>query len=167
MCIILTADIPKNANDTSGPVDPANYNAAANPQAMSTLPQANVETNLHLITVPSNEDNSMEPPNQTSPTITLTKLLSTPPRPTPSTTPSTTLPPETTTTSTTPVPTTTAAPTTPAPTTPLPPPSPGKWIVQENNTLCIIVKMAVQLNVSYTNADNKVSTQKLSLQYYM
>ncbi|XP_070150254.1 lysosome-associated membrane glycoprotein 1-like [Polyergus mexicanus] len=59
------------------------------------------------------------------------------------------------TTTSTPKPTTTAVPgtTTPTPvsTTPLPPPSTGKWKVQQDNKLCIIVQMAAQFNVSYTN----------------
>lgn len=72
------------------------------------------------------------------------------------TTASTTSPTPTTTANTT---TTTSAPTTPAPVTPLPPPSTGKWMLKDkNNTVCIIVQMAAQLNISYTSANNVVST---------
>ncbi|XP_024868526.1 lysosome-associated membrane glycoprotein 1-like [Temnothorax curvispinosus] len=152
---IVSAGDPKNVtiNDTSVPTNPAGNNAAATPQSSSQpiLPESSVETKPNLVA--SNKDEhvtngSSEPPKVNVPPV---PFSSTNP-PTAPTTKSTTT--STPTTTAKPMPTTTAAPTTPAPTTPLPPPSTGKWKVEENNTLCVLVQMAVQFNVSYTNANN-------------
>jgi len=176
MCIILTAGGLGNVinNDTSVPTNPPDYNATANFQHLqSTIPQPILsELNVKKadpIPLPSTKDghatNDSAEPNMIAPT-TQSTTTSTQPTTT-STKPTTTLSTTTTTKSTTTsMPTTTAAPTTPAPTTPLPPPSIGKWTVKGNNTLCILVQMAVQFNVSYIS-DNVVSTQKLSSQYHM
>lgn len=143
------------------------YNVDANPQ--SSQPESTVETKSSPVPLPLNKDDPTTNdstkaeviPPITPPTTKPTTTSTTPPTTTTQTT-TTTKP----TTTSTPAPTTTTAPTTPAPTTPLPPPSTGKWNVTENNTLCILVQMAVQFNVSHT-VDNVVSTQKLSSRYYL
>ncbi|XP_015522414.1 lysosome-associated membrane glycoprotein 1 [Neodiprion lecontei] len=59
--------------------------------------------------------------------------------------------------SVTPIPTETTS-VMPTPTTtptPVPTPEIGKWIVNETNETCIIVKMAVQFNVTYITTDHK------------
>lgn len=87
-----------------------------------------------------------------------------PSRTTLSTTHATTIVPTTSTVTTTITPTTTA--TTPAPTTPVPPPDTKKWVVEQNNTKCIIVQMAAQFNFSYTDK-NKVSNFKHVISKYI
>ncbi|XP_077261669.1 lysosome-associated membrane glycoprotein 1 [Temnothorax americanus] len=144
---IVSAGDPKNVtvDDTSVPTNPAGNNAAATPRSSSqpVLPESSVETKPDLVLSNKNEHatNGSSDPSKV------------PPVPFPSTNPPIAPTTESTTTAK-PMPTTTAAPTTPAPTTPLPPPSTGKWKVEENNTLCVLVQMAVQFNVSYTNANN-------------
>nr|CAD7196180.1 unnamed protein product [Timema douglasi] len=91
-------------------------------------------------------------PTITTPTTT-TPTTTTPTTTTPTTTtPTTTIPPTNT---TTPPPTTTTAPvTTPKPS---PKPEPGTWVVQNHttNVTCIIVEMAMQVNVSYAISANE------------
>ncbi|KAJ9592745.1 hypothetical protein L9F63_015583, partial [Diploptera punctata] len=122
------------------------------------------------------------PPPTTAPsnTTTPTPTTSTTPTTTTSTTPTTpttttsTIKPNTTTTATTehtthstttdhPYPDPTTETTTPSHTTPAPTPSPkppqkpevGKWNVTDSNTTCIMVDMAIQLNISYIDKNNK------------
>jgi len=160
VCIILTAGDLENVinNDTSVLTNPPDYNATLQHLLQSTTPQPILsELNVkkaNPIPLPSIKDghatnDSTEPNVITAPTTKPTTIST---KPTTASTTTTTT--ESTTTS---MPTTTAAPTTPAPTTPLPPPSIGKWTVKGNNTLCILVQMAVQFNVSYIS-DNVVST---------
>ncbi|KYM99369.1 Lysosome-associated membrane glycoprotein 1 [Cyphomyrmex costatus] len=113
-------------------------------------PKSNIETNIHLVSSKNEHtlNNSISNTvisSTTTLTTSTTILKTTTPLSTTITLPTT---PESTTIST-PISTTTTIPT--VPTTLLPPPSTGKWIVQENNTLCIVIQMAVQFNVSYTN----------------
>lgn len=74
----------------------------------------------------------------------------------------TTIPPPDTTTvapnTTTVAPTTTSAPPTPAQD-----PKPGKWVVNGTNTTCIVLRMAVQFNVTYINTDNKTVHELVNL----
>ncbi|XP_029155216.1 lysosome-associated membrane glycoprotein 1 isoform X2 [Nylanderia fulva] len=125
----------------------------------------NVATNLSLpleSPIPATNKDALVPfvPSEStasnSTTIPPTKKEFTPPT-TPTSKPTTSKPTTSKPTTSKPTtPSTTAVPTTPVvPTTPLPPPSTGKWIVQENNTYCIIVQMVAQLSVSYVDAKNK------------
>ncbi|KYN28117.1 hypothetical protein ALC57_02445 [Trachymyrmex cornetzi] len=158
VCIILTAGNPENvnSNDTSISINRTSYNAAANRQSM-LQPESNEEIKMHSIS--SKNENTLN--NSISNTLIPSTTSTTPSTTTTTSSTTTTLPPTTkSTTTSTPASTTTTVPTTS--TTPLPPPSTGKWIVKENNTICILIQMAVQFNVSYTT-DNVVSTQKLSL----
>ncbi|XP_018058014.1 PREDICTED: lysosome-associated membrane glycoprotein 1 [Atta colombica] len=143
---IVSAGDPENANDTSISINSTSYNAATNPQSM-LQPEANKEIKMHSIS--SKDENTLN--NSISNTlIPSTIILTTSTTPSTTTTTSstiTTLP--TTIKSTTTSTITTAVPTTSTSTTPLPLPSTGKWTVKENNTICILIQMAVQFNVSY------------------
>ncbi|KYN41617.1 Lysosome-associated membrane glycoprotein 1 [Trachymyrmex septentrionalis] len=142
---IVSAGDPENVNpnDTRISINSTSYNAATNPQSM-LQPEVNEEIKMHSIS--SKNENTLN--NSISKTLIPSTIISTM-----STTPLTTTTTSSTTTkstTSTPAPITTAVPTTSTSTTPLPPPSTGKWIVKENNTICILIKMAVQFNVSYT-----------------
>lgn len=100
----------------------------------------------------------------TDPTTKSTTEAPTETTSTSSTTTSTTTPSTTSTTSTTTeATTTTASTTTPAPSTttpapspaPLPPPDFRKWTYGDKNQTCVIVQLAVQLNVTYKNVADK------------
>ncbi|KYQ57111.1 Lysosome-associated membrane glycoprotein 1 [Trachymyrmex zeteki] len=153
---IVSAGDPENVNtnDTSISINPTSYNADANPQSM-LQPESNKQIEMHL--VPPKDEHTLNNSTSTT-TLTTTTTSSTTTSSTTTTLPTTTK----STTTSTPVPTTTAVPTTPTPITPLPPPSTKKWIVKENNTLCIIIQMAVQFNVSYTT-DNITSYKVMDI----
>ncbi|KAL0127968.1 hypothetical protein PUN28_003313 [Cardiocondyla obscurior] len=156
---IVSAGSPRNVatNSASAAVNPAENKELANPSSIIQpgQPESNVETKLNL--TPSNKDepthNSTEKPNASKP-IDPSSTTST----STTTSPITTQKPSTTTEITT-----TSIPTTPAPTTPVPPPSTGKWQVKENNTVCILIQMAGQLNISYINANNMSSYRVLDI----
>lgn len=143
------------------PESNTNSNDLSNVPVPSKVPENvplndSAATTLSAIVIPTTSESTT---STTSKPTTPTTSKPTTPTTTKPTTPTTT----TSTTSTT-KPTTTPIPSTTTPTpTPLPPPSIGTWKVQENNTFCIIVQMAAQFNISYINANNKVSI--LNLQY--
>ncbi|KAG5342888.1 LAMP1 protein, partial [Acromyrmex heyeri] len=150
-CIILTAAGPENVNtnDTSISINSTSYNAATNPQSM-LQPEVNEETKMHSISS-KDENTNNSTSNTLIPSTVILTVSNTPSTTTTTSSTTTTLLITTkSTTTSTPAPTTTAVPTTSTSTTPLPPPSTGKWKVKENNTICILIQMAVQFNVSYT-----------------
>ncbi|XP_011171467.1 lysosome-associated membrane glycoprotein 1 isoform X2 [Solenopsis invicta] len=135
----------------------------SNPTGLNEHMKSTVEIKDPNLSISSSTNVGSKPDDKSTSTLTLnaastpepTPIETTPPPKKPSTKP----PPPPPITSTTAPNTSTAAPTTPAPTTPapttpLPPPSSGRWSFAENNTLCIIVQMAVQFNFSFTNVDN-------------
>ncbi|EZA58242.1 Lysosome-associated membrane glycoprotein [Ooceraea biroi] len=152
MYTVLAADL-KDVN-ANVPANSANSGAAVNPQ----LPlKTSDDSNAHLppvVSHDSNADTKLDSETLKVAPVIIPTIIPTIKPTEPPTKPTTKATTTSTTSTTTPTPTTTAAPTTPAPTTPLPPPSTGKWTVKENNTLCIIVQVAAQFNVSYTNAKN-------------
>lgn len=184
-CMILTAG-GKNViiNNTSVPDNSIGDNVVTNselPLGTSKLPVSPIDEDAHVpsvlpesnksatLGVPSNENMPSNDSMTISPTIkptststTVAKTTTSTSKPTTTSTSQPTTSTSAPTTTSTPKPTTTPTPstTTPVPTTPLPPPSTGKWKVQQDNKLCIIVQMAAQFNVSYTNA-TMVSILKL------
>uniref|UniRef100_A0A7G3ANF8 Lysosome-associated membrane glycoprotein 5 n=1 Tax=Lutzomyia longipalpis TaxID=7200 RepID=A0A7G3ANF8_LUTLO len=109
---------------------------------------------------------TVQPPPETTTDKTSTTTTTTEPTTSTestTTTTTTTTPPTTTTTTTTEAPTTTSTAAPPAPTPkpgPLPKPDMGKWHYRNSTTnqTCIIVQMAVQLNVTYALKDNTLKT---------
>lgn len=149
-----------SATDISSIPTPAGTSVPANTNYVPSVPQAQIiaDAKNQSSNVDSTESPSLTPPTtkattSAEKTTTYTTTTSTT---TSTTTPTTTL----STTTAAPTTSTTSAPTTQAPVTPLPPPSTGKWMIKdENNTVCVIVQMAVQFNISYTNTStNVVST---------
>ncbi|XP_012543514.1 lysosome-associated membrane glycoprotein 1 [Monomorium pharaonis] len=152
--IVSAGGQKSNISNQTVPANPVDYNAAT--ISSTALPELNTkETKLSLISDNiSNKDDATEP-SSNHPLSTISSNDQPPPT-------KTTIPITSTTTL---APTsTTSAPmsTTPVP-TPLPPPDTGKWSLKENNTLCVIVQMAVQLNVSYIKADNTTSHKALDV----
>lgn len=158
--MILTAGDQNNTNVTTSLAGdnvavtlqlPTSTNLPPSPSSKDALPvQADTSKPLDL-----HPDTSNVP---TTNVTNLSEVTHSPEKPKPVTTTTTTTTTPSTTTSTT------AVPTTQAPVTPLPPPKVGKWkVLGENNTLCIIVQMAVQFNVTFVDANNKVSIQKLKM----
>nr|CAD7398014.1 unnamed protein product [Timema cristinae] len=131
-----TTTIPPSTTTTIPPT-----NTTTIPSTTTTIPPTNTTTPPATTIIP--------PTNTTTPPSTTTSIppanITTPPA-------TTTIPPTNT---TTPPPTTTTAPvTTPKPS---PKPEPGTWVVQNHTTniTCIIVEMAMQMNVSYTISANE------------
>lgn len=115
----------------------------------SKLPDSSPDITSKMSASPALDEGTHDV-NTESITVTNKKnTITTPSTTTLSTIHATTTVPTTTTTVTTTT-TTTPTPTTPAPTTPVPPPDSKRWVVEQNNTKCIIVEMAAQFNFSYT-----------------
>ncbi|XP_020281456.1 lysosome-associated membrane glycoprotein 1-like isoform X2 [Pseudomyrmex gracilis] len=147
---IVSADTGVRSNAADGDVSAITSETYKPPVSTN---DAQTDVNVDVKTPPNADpkESSSVSPHTTKPTISTTTshITTTPSTTTTSTTTSATT---TTTANTT---TTTLAPTTPAPITPLPPPSTGKWTLKDkNSTVCIIVQMAAQFNISYTNANN-------------
>ncbi|KAM0731356.1 Lysosome-associated membrane glycoprotein 1 [Formica fusca] len=145
--VVTNSELPLRTSKL--PVSPIDEDA----HVPSVLPESNKSATLGVPSnenMPSNDSMTISPttkPTSTSTTVTKTTTSTSKPTTTSTSAPTTTSTPKPT---TTPTPSTTTP--TPVPTTPLPPPSTGKWKVQQDNKLCIIVQMAAQFNVSYTNA---------------
>nr|CAD7586326.1 unnamed protein product [Timema genevievae] len=133
-----------------------------NPPTTTTTPPTTITTppttTIPPTTPTTPPSTTTNPPtNTTTPPTTTTTI---PPTTTPIPPTNTTTPPPTTPLPTTPPPTTQPPTTTTAPVTtpkPSPKPEPGTWVVQNHttNVTCIIVEMAMQVNVSYAISANE------------
>ncbi|XP_049775643.1 lysosome-associated membrane glycoprotein 1-like [Schistocerca cancellata] len=169
LCFFLLLPVAVFCNDVAAP-PPQPPPSTPSPSPNTTTPNPNTTTSTTTTTTLA--------PNTTTTTTVAPTTTTTTVAPNTTTTSTTTVAPNTTTTSTTTVapntttvgPVTTPSPntTTPAPApspTPMPQPAAGSWSVRNDtsNVTCVIVNMAIRINVTYSKADNETGFAVLNI----